>query len=115
MSTDADCLFCKIVAGEIPSEQVYSDDLIVAFKDISPKAEVHVLVIPRVHIAMLDHLTEEHDQVMAHLMRSIPKIAASLGLEAGYRVIINNNHGGGQVIYHIHAHILGGRDLPGFQ
>lgn len=115
MTRDPDCLFCKIVAGDIPSEQVYADDLIVAFKDIHPKAEVHLLVIPREHIPMLDSLESSHDSVIAHLLRTIPRIAREAGLKQGYRVIINNGAGAGQEVFHLHAHILGGHALPGFE
>ena len=109
-----DCLFCKIVAGEIPSEKVYEDDLIYAFKDIYPKADVHVLVIPKIHITSLDELTTEHGEIMAHMMLKLREIARSQGLETGFRTIINTGPGGGQEVGHLHIHILGGSNLPGF-
>ncbi|RMD70512.1 MAG: histidine triad nucleotide-binding protein [Gammaproteobacteria bacterium] len=109
-----DCLFCRIVAGEIPSERVYEDEQVVAFKDIHPKAPVHILVVPRLHIPSLFEVRPEHDGLMAHLCRTLPEIARQLGLERGFRVIINNGPEGGQEILHLHVHLLGGRRLPGF-
>lgn len=111
----SDCLFCKIVAGEIPGDKVYEDDTVIAFKDINPKAEVHLLVIPREHIASLDELTPEHDALITHMMRLIPQLAKSQGLDAGFRTIINTGKGGGQIIFHLHMHLMGGKDLPGFE
>ena len=111
----SDCLFCKIVAGEIPGDRVYEDDKVIAFNDINPKAEVHLLVIPREHIASLNELTPEHDALMAHMMRVIPQLAKSQGLDEGFRTIINTGKGGGQIIFHLHMHLMGGKDLPGFE
>ena len=111
----SDCLFCKIVAGEIPGDMFYEDDKVVAFKDINPKAEVHLLVIPREHIASLNELTPEHDALLAHMMRIIPQLAKSQGLDGGFRTIINTGKGGGQIIFHLHMHLMGGKDLPGFE
>jgi histidine triad (HIT) family protein len=109
-----DCLFCKIVAGDIPSEKVYEDDLIYAFKDIYPKAEVHVLVIPKAHITSLDDLNEEDNSLIAHMMLKLKDIAKEQGLTTGFRTIINTGPGGGQEVGHLHMHILGGANLPGF-
>jgi histidine triad (HIT) family protein len=111
----SDCLFCKILAGEIPSDKVYEDDLVYVFKDIYPKADVHLLIIPRVHIDSLNELDESHDKVMAHMMRLLPKLAKDQGLDTGFRTIINTGPGGGQEIFHIHLHLLGGDHLPGFK
>jgi len=111
----SDCLFCKIAAGEIPGDIVYEDDRVIAFKDINPKAEVHLLVIPRDHIASLNELTPEHDALIAHMMRVIPQLAKSQGLDTGFRTIINTGKGGGQIIFHLHMHLMGGKDLPGFE
>lgn len=111
----SDCLFCKIVAGDIPGDKVYEDDKVMAFKDINPKAEVHLLVIPREHIASLNELTPEHDALLAHMMRVIPQLAKSQGLDEGFRTIINTGKGGGQIIFHLHMHLMGGKDLPGFE
>ena len=110
----SDCLFCKIAAGEIPAEKVYEDDKIVVFPDISPKAEVHLLMIPRQHITSLDELGQEHDGLIAHMMRKLPEIARAQGLETGFRTIINTGEGGGQEVFHLHIHLLGGNRLPGF-
>ncbi|MDX1824310.1 MAG: histidine triad nucleotide-binding protein [Thiohalomonadales bacterium] len=110
-----DCLFCKIVAGEIPSETVYEDEQVVVFRDINPKAEIHLLVIPRQHIASLDDLTPEQDALMAHMLRVLPQLAKAQGLDNGFRTIINTGKDGGQIIFHLHMHLLGGKDLPGFE
>ncbi len=111
----SDCLFCKIVAGEIPADKVYEDKQVLVFRDINPKAEVHLLVIPKVHIDSLDELTEGDDELIAHMMRLLPKLASEQGLTEGYRTIINTGKGGGQLIFHLHIHLLGGKGLPGFQ
>lgn len=110
----SDCIFCKIVAGEIPSSKVYEDELIFVFKDINPKAEVHLLVIPKQHIARLDQLTEQHTALIAHMMLKLPELAQSQGLDDGFRTIINTGPGGGQEVDHLHIHLLGGKGLPGF-
>ena len=93
----SDCLFCKIIAGEIPSETVYEDEQLVVLRDINPKAEVHLLVIPRQHIASLDEVSPEHDALLAHMLCVMPRLAKS------------------QIIFHLHMHLLGGKDLPGFE
>lgn len=111
----SDCLFCKILDGEIPSSQVYEDDQIYVFKDINPKAEVHLLVIPRIHISRLDQATPEHAGLLSHMMLALPKLAKQQGLDNGFRSIINTGPGGGQEVDHLHIHILGGSKLPGFQ
>ena len=111
----SDCLFCKIAAGEIPGDKVYEDDKVIAFKDINPKAEVHLLVIPRDHISSLNELTPEHDALITHMMRVIPQLAKSQGLNEGFRTIINTGKGGGQIIFHLHMHLMGGKNLPGFE
>ena len=106
------CVFCKIVKGEIPAKVVYEDDLIMAFHDIRPQRKVHVLVIPKKHIPSLNDLTEEDKELMGHLTVKIPEIAKKLGIaEDGYRVIVNTGKHGGQEIYHIHYHILGGEPV----
>ncbi len=110
----SDCLFCKIIAGDIPSSKVYEDEQIFVFKDINPKAAVHLLVIPKVHIQSLDHLNEEHQSLIAYMMLRLPELARSQGLEDGFRTIINTGPGGGQEVGHLHIHILGGKGLPGF-
>jgi histidine triad (HIT) family protein len=111
----SDCLFCKIVAGEIPADMVHEDDRVVVFRDINPKAEVHLLLVPREHIPSLNELTPEHDALSGHMMRLLPKLAREQGLEDGFRTIINTGPGGGQIIFHLHIHLLGGKSLPGFE
>lgn len=108
------CLFCRIAAGELPAEIVHQDDLCVVFKDIHPKARVHLLAIPREHIASLDELQSNHGPLMAHLMLLLPELARQQGLQQGFRTIINTGKGGGQEVYHLHIHLLGGGALPGF-
>lgn len=111
----SDCLFCRIIAGEIPGDMVYEDEQVVAFRDINPKAEVHLLVVPREHIPSLNELTPQHDALIAHMMRLLPQLAREQGLDNGFRTVINTGPGGGQVIFHLHIHLLGGRTLPGFE
>ena len=110
----SDCIFCKIAAGEIPADKVYEDDRVVVFKDIAPKADVHLLMIPRLHIESLNDLSVEHDALIGHMMRLLPKLANGQGLEHGFRTIINTGKGGGQEVFHLHMHIMGGSKLPGF-
>ena len=105
------CLFCKIVAGVIPSTKVYEDDSILAFRDINPQAPVHVLVIPKVHIQDTDGVTAENSAVIAHIFEVIPQIAKAEGLANGYRVISNCGPDSGQMVPHLHFHILGGKAL----
>lgn len=107
-----DCLFCKIIAGEIPSFKVYEDDMILAFKDIAPMAPVHVLVIPKLHIENVDGITEENSKYVSHIFEKIPEIAKSAGAVNGYRVITNCGEDGCQSVMHLHFHILGGARLP---
>jgi len=108
------CLFCKMSAGEIPAERIYEDDKVFVIKDINPQAPVHLLVIPHAHIESLATLDAEDDALMAHIMRLLPKLAEQQGLDTGFRTIINTGRGGGQVIFHLHLHLLGGGQLPGF-
>jgi histidine triad (HIT) family protein len=110
----SDCLFCKIAAGEIPSDTVYEDDQCIVFKDLYPKAQVHLLVVPREHVASLKEMDASHDALMAHMIRLLPKLAEEQGLDTGFRTIINTGPGGGQEIFHLHIHLLGGGKLPGF-
>ena len=109
-----DCLFCKIAAGTIPSDQVYTDEQVIVFKDIYPKAPVHLLMVPRLHVESLNDVTPAHDALMAHMLRKAPEVARAAGLKDGFRTIINTGRGGGQEIFHLHFHILGGGRLPGF-
>jgi len=110
----SDCLFCKIAADEIPSDRVYEDGQVIVFKDIYPKADVHLLLIPRRHIASLNELDESHDALMAHMLRLLPRLAKEQGLDEGFRTIINTGPGGGQEVFHLHVHLMGGDRLPGF-
>ena len=110
----SDCLFCKMVAGEVPADVVYEDEEVLVFKDIAPKAEVHLLMIPKQHTESLDTLSEADDAVVARMMRKLPIIAQEQGLQSGFRTIINTGAGGGQVVFHLHMHLLGGKNLPGF-
>ena len=106
-----DCIFCKIIAGEIPSTKVYEDDRCYAFLDINPQAPVHCLVIPKVHMSSLNDIDEENAVAVAHIMTIIPRIAIALGLENGYRVVTNIGEDGCQSVKHLHFHILGGEKL----
>ena len=107
-----DCLFCRILKGEIPSQKVYEDEWVYAFRDIAPQAPTHVLIIPRAHIAGADEITPENSAYVAHVFEAIPKIAAAEGLENGYRVITNCGADGCQSVRLMHFHLLGGRKLP---
>ena len=107
-----DCLFCAIIKGEIPSKKVYEDDNCYAFLDIAPQAPVHCLVIPKEHIPSVDGVNESNAHIVGAIFSVIPKIAASLGLANGYRVITNIGEDGAQTVKHLHFHILGGKKLP---
>jgi len=109
----SDCLFCRIVEGQIPSDKVYEDEELLVFKDIAPKAEVHLLVIPKIHIDGLNNLLPEDQQLMGKIMLLLPKLAEQQGLDTGFRTIINTGKGGGQEVFHLHVHLLGGsKRLP---
>lgn len=105
------CLFCKIAAGEIPSQKVYEDERILAFRDINPQAPVHVLVIPKQHIGSVDEVNHENSAVVAYIFEKIPEIAKAAGLTNGYRIISNVGEDGCQSVHHMHFHILGGKKL----
>lgn len=106
-----DCLFCKIIAGEIPSGKVYEDELVYAFRDINPQAPTHVLVVPKEHIADCNGVNADNSSVVAHIFQVIPQIAAAEGLTGGYRVVSNCGSDAGQTVQHLHFHILGGKVL----
>ena len=106
-----DCLFCKIIKGEIPSTKVYEDEKVFAFRDINPQAPTHVLVIPKEHIESANAVTEENSAYVAHIFETIPKIAKAEGLDSGFRVITNVGEHGCQSVKHLHFHILGGKQL----
>lgn len=107
-----DCIFCKIVAGEIPADKLYEDDDVIAFADISPQAPVHFLVVPKKHITGPSSVTEEDEQLIGKLIRVGGDLARKQGVEDGYRVIFNNGAKAGQVVFHIHMHVLGGKEKP---
>jgi len=107
----ADCLFCKIASGEIPSDCVYQDEYVYAFRDINPQAPTHVLVIPRAHIASVAEITEENADLAGKCLAAVSRIAADLGLTGGYRVISNCGADAGQTVHHLHFHILGGKQM----
>ncbi|MEX1236727.1 MAG: histidine triad nucleotide-binding protein [Pseudomonadales bacterium] len=110
MSTD--CLFCKIVNGDIPAETVYEDELVIAFKDINPQAPVHTLVVPRKHISTINELKAQDKSLVGHMIITAQKLAQENGIEeAGFRLVMNCNSEGGQTVFHIHLHLLGGRQL----
>ena len=105
------CLFCKIIAGDIPSTKVYEDETIYAFRDIAPQAPTHILVIPKTHIDSCNGITAENSNVVAHIFEVIPQIAKAEKLTDGYRVVSNCGAHAGQTVHHLHFHILGGHQL----
>ena len=108
----SDCLFCKMVAGEIKPDVVFEDEAVLAFRDVNPQAPLHVLVIPRQHIATTNDLTEDNVDIVGKLYLAAKQIAADEGVaEPGYRMVMNCNPGAGQSVYHIHLHLLGGRAM----
>lgn len=107
-----DCLFCKIIAGEIPSAKVFENEYVYAFRDIQPQAPTHVLIVPKQHIASIDEVTPENSEILRHVAEAIPQVAATLGLTNGYRVITNVGEDGCQSVRHLHFHLLGGAKLP---
>ena len=106
-----DCIFCKLANGDIPTDMVYQDDKIAVFRDASPQAPVHMLMVPKCHVASLDDLTEEHADLMAHMMLRIKDVCAQEGLDNGYRCVINTGEDGQQTVKHLHIHILGKRAM----
>lgn len=107
----SDCLFCKIIAGQIPSSKVYEDELVFAFRDIAPQAPTHILVVPKAHIDSCNGVNADNSAVVAHIFEVIPAIAAAEGLTGGYRVVSNCGADAGQTVPHLHFHILGGKEL----
>jgi histidine triad (HIT) family protein len=108
MTMDPSCLFCKIVAGTIPSRKVHEDDELIAFHDIQPWAPVHVLIIPKIHIATLADVGPEHDALLGRMLGLAPKLMRQLGVVNGFRTLINSGPDGGQEVYHLHMHVMGG-------
>ncbi len=108
----SDCIFCKIIKGEIPSTKVYSDEHATAFRDIQPAAPTHILIVPNRHIDSINAMTADDEQTVGYLFSVAKKIAAQEGIaEGGYRLIINTNADAGQTVFHIHLHLLGGRRM----
>ena len=107
-----DCLFCKIISGDIPSAKVYEDENVYAFRDIAPQAPVHILIVPKTHICCADAINAENSACVAKIFEVIPKIAAAEGLTNGYRIINNCGEDGCQTVKHLHFHLLGGKKLP---
>lgn len=107
----SDCLFCKIIAGQIPSTKVYEDETVLAFRDIAPQAPTHILVVPKAHIRSVADVTADNSAVVAHIFEVIPQIAQAEGLVNGYRVVSNCGDDAGQTVPHLHFHILGGKKM----
>ncbi len=106
------CIFCKIVRGEIPSRKVYEDDEVLAFHDINPVAPVHFILVPKQHLVSLLEAESQHEALLGKMMVLAPKLAKEQGLESGFRVVINNGKGGGQEVFHLHVHVIGGGHIP---
>jgi histidine triad (HIT) family protein len=110
--SEADCLFCRIVSGEVPGDFVHVDERAVAIRDVNPQAPTHLLVIPRDHLESLDDASQRDEALLGHLLRVAARVANAAGLaEDGYRTVINNGSGAGQSVLHLHVHVLGGRPL----
>jgi histidine triad (HIT) family protein len=108
MSADPNCIFCKIVAGQIPSRKAYEDDELLAFHDINPWAPVHVLVIPKQHIATLADVGTEHEALLGRMLGLAPRLMRELGVTNGFRTVVNTGRDGGQEVFHLHMHVMGG-------
>lgn len=108
----SDCLFCRIARGEIPCRKVYEDDELMAFHDINPAAPVHILLIPKLHLASLAEAEESHAALLGRMMVRLPALAKEQGLHSGFRTVINTGPGGGQEVMHLHIHVIGGGNIP---
>ena len=108
------CIFCRIIKGDIPSPRLYEDEKMIVIRDIEPKAKLHYLCIPKTHFALLSEMDEGKAEIVKHCFEKIPRLEKALGLENGYRVIINQGEDGGQTVPHLHIHLLGGETLGGF-
>ncbi len=104
----SDCIFCKIVAGQIPCRKIYEDDDVLVFHDIHPVAPVHFMIIPKVHVASLDDCDESHRDLLGKILILAPRLAREQGLTEGFRTVINTGKGGGQEVFHLHVHVIGG-------
>ncbi|MGN0824666.1 MAG: histidine triad nucleotide-binding protein [Candidatus Coproplasma sp.] len=111
---DGKCIFCRIIKGEIPSSKVYEDDKMYVFKDIEPKAKVHLLAVPKTHFKLLEEMGDGEADILKYMLTKIPEIAKSNGCENGYRLLINQGDDAGQTVFHLHIHILGGEKLSDF-
>jgi histidine triad (HIT) family protein len=110
----SDCLFCRIIQGELPSTKVFEDDRVYAFEDINPKSPVHVLIVPKKHISTLNDLESEDNETVGHMVHTAAEIARERGIaQAGYRTLFNVNKAAGQIVFHVHLHLMGGRQLGG--
>ena len=109
MSADPNCIFCKIALGQIPAKKIHEDDEFIAFHDIHPRAPVHLLLIPKLHIESLQHVDASHGQLLGKMLVLAPKLAAENGAAEGFKTLINTGPAGGQEVYHLHVHILGGK------
>lgn len=105
-----DCIFCKIIAGQLPCNKVYEDDDVLAFHDIHPFARVHFMIIPKAHIASLADSKPAHERLLGKILLLAPRLAKEQGLDAGFKTLINTGRGGGQEVFHIHVHVFGGGD-----
>ena len=108
------CIFCKIIAGEIPSPRLYEDDKMIVIRDIEPKAKLHYLCIPKTHFPLLSDMDGEKAEIVKYCFEKIPQLQNQLGLQDGYRIIINQGENGGQTVHHLHIHLLGGEKLADF-
>ncbi|MDH2919313.1 MAG: histidine triad nucleotide-binding protein [Sideroxydans sp.] len=108
----SDCLFCKIIRGDIPSRKVYEDEDVYAFHDIHPAAPVHFMLIPKLHLDSLAQAEQKHAALLGKMLLLAPKLALAQGLENGFRTVINTGKGGGQEVFHLHIHVIGGGNLP---
>ena len=108
----ADCLFCRIVRGEIPCRKAFEDDEVLAFHDINPVAPVHFMLVPKLHLATLAEAGDAHAALLGKMMLLVPKLAKEQGLDNGFRTVINTGKGGGQEIFHLHIHVIGGGNIP---
>jgi len=108
MHSDPDCIFCKIIAGKIPCNKIHEDEELLAFHDIRPAAPVHFLIIPKTHIASLYEATDAHEALLGRMLALAPQLARDLGVTHGFRTVINTGVDGGQEVYHLHVHVMGG-------
>jgi histidine triad (HIT) family protein len=109
--TSPDCLFCKILAGEIPANRVYEDEFCIGFPDINPQAPTHLLIIPKQHVASVARTSEVHKPLLGHMVATAAELARAQKLEKGYRIVVNTGDEGGQTVHHLHLHLLGGRHM----